>query len=39
MQQTSLSALVFAMCVIPSASAARQMPAPAGQTYTLSAEM
>jgi hypothetical protein len=39
MQQTSLSALVFAMCVIPSASAAQQMPAPAGQTFTLSGEM
>ena len=39
MQHASLSALVFAMCVIPSVSATQQMPAPAGQTFTLAKEM
>jgi hypothetical protein len=39
MQHASLTALVFALCVIPGAPAAQQMPASAGQTYSLSAEM
>jgi len=39
MHKTSVNALVFAVLVIPGASAAQQTPAPAGQTVTLSSEM
>jgi uncharacterized damage-inducible protein DinB len=39
MHDARVSALVFAVLVIPSAIAAQQTPAPAGETFTLSGEM
>jgi DinB family protein len=39
MHNATVSALVFAVFVIPSASAEQQTPAPAGQTVTFSGEM
>jgi len=38
MHNASVRTLLFVMLMIPSASAAQQPPAPAGQTYTLSGE-
>jgi uncharacterized damage-inducible protein DinB len=39
MDNTLVSALIFAVFVIPGAAAAPQMPAPTGQTFTLVGEM
>jgi hypothetical protein len=39
MHKASISALAFALFVIPGVSATQQTPPPAGQTYTLSGEM
>ena len=39
MDNARVSALVFALFVIPSASAAQPMPAPAGQTFAFAGEM